>query len=51
MNSLCPKEPVSVYKARYSQQALAEEQKEPVTPQWFQYIPTAGARAFGMDTT
>lgn len=46
INSLCPKERISVYEARDNRKAQVEEQKDPVTQQWFQSIPVASAGAF-----
>lgn len=46
INSLCPKEPGSVYEARDNRQAQVEEQKDPVTQRWVQSISVASAGAF-----
>ena len=45
INSLYPKEPVSVHGAEDNRQAQAEEQKDPVTQQRVQPNPAAGAGA------
>lgn len=46
INSLSPKEPGSVYKARDNRQAQVEEQKDPVTQQGVQSLSVASAGAF-----
>lgn len=46
INSLCPKEPTSVYEARDNRQAEVDEQKDLVPQQWFQSIPVVSAGAF-----